>query len=270
MDFNPITEWTSEAMRFWNKMDMWDKELSYLENNGIRLVNLRFVYMGIADSEHFKELFDLFYKHKMLVIPHVWGFDQPGFDSLKNPDYNCKVSGDTMGKFTQRLVDMASQYTNIIAFAIENEINYQDVSPESVTGYISFLTGIVKEKLDVPIIHNLAGYPKYSPEVMKAVIEATDIPCYTIYAKDTDELDYRLGVLNDWMISSGFKINYWLLELNDVPDGTAGFDYSFIDKAFEKGANLINLHANHNTGNPAYSFFTMDGTPKEELILLFR
>jgi len=267
MDFNMITEWTSEGMEFWNKMALWEKELVYLESIGVRFINLRHVYLGPwgQEAERYGPVYDLLYEHKMLVVPHIWAFDHPEFGDLANPDFALKAPPDTMGTWAQRFADIIRPYNNVISVCIENEVNHrEEPTPENVQNYINFVAEIIN--LDVPVIHNLAGYPDIRPEIMKAVLDVTDIPSFTLYSGNLMEYTSRLGNLTAWLNDENYPTSgFWLHETAKLG---GGFTIEYIESAIASGVSVVNLHVNHSSSDSSLNFFDAEGNPVQSLVAI--
>ena len=110
---------------------IYDKELSYLNSIGVRLVHINLVYTanwspGIsAEQERYEAFLDLAYKHKMFVIVHVVGKYFWNFGSLEDPNFDIR-DGDLMGEWVDRMCQILSDYpnSNVVAIIADNELDY--------------------------------------------------------------------------------------------------------------------------------------------------
>jgi len=108
IDLRPILSWDWDPpyrltdAQYWlpEKLAIWDKELGYLESIGVRLVIFNpFYVIGWpgpgSEEERYSAVFDLIYKHKMLVLPHIsariMGRFTPDLDDLTNPDFSWNL-----------------------------------------------------------------------------------------------------------------------------------------------------------------------------------
>ena len=95
---------TGASNEFFNpaSLAIFDKELTYLESAGIRLIHLTFGYVGYnRETERYSGLLDLLYRHKMLVFPLITGKYLPNFGSLTNADFVIGGS-DSLGRWATR------------------------------------------------------------------------------------------------------------------------------------------------------------------------
>ncbi len=270
-----------------------DKELTYLESAGIRLVRIELPYLrwwlpDVADEKAaYSALLDLIYKHRMLVIPGIYSKWIGGFNDLETPDFyrGLQINGkwvpdaDSLGKWAERWVEVVKKYPNVVAVCAENELDYklkaadyswlekdQRYTAERVADYMTFLTGILRQ-VDVPITHNLMAN-RIEPEIKQVCLESIDIPAFDCYENSSERLD---TVLTDFLPWVGVTDGWWCLELNyrcktcrywDV----AGFNNDYIDTIFNHGGRVAILFWSSDAVNPQCGFFDNNGDPKQELI----
>src|ERR1041385_9037303 len=93
-----------------NSLAIIDKELSYLETAGMRVIHANFGYAGYRkEAECYRPLLDLLYKHKMLAFPLISGKWLPYFGSLTHADF--KIDGiDSLSQWAVRWCAVMTNY----------------------------------------------------------------------------------------------------------------------------------------------------------------
>ncbi len=283
----PYGAWYSSA-----NLALYDKELAYLESVGIR-----FVYVGwfpqfssIQDeASAYGNLFDLFYKHKMMVLP-LFSLKNSNceFKDLANPNFSWARPGggiDTAGDWATRWINIVSRYQNVVALIMESEINYplpasqlsnlgctnpvgQNYGALQAANYLSFIKGIFRSKTELPISTTLLGNSKMHPELMAATLATSDFLSFTDYALSITEMDQQLDLLSGWKNSVGKPtVGWWNIELNNgYPPNVNDFNVQYIESLFAHGAGIVTLFAANATRNPTWQFFDNNGNPVPKLV----
>jgi hypothetical protein len=267
---------------------IYDKELAYMHAAGIRLVHMSPYYIadnppGIsADRERYTAFFNLVYKHKMFLIAHIVGKWENNFGNLDNPDFAIGP-GDTMGAWTNRMCEILSGYQNVVAVVADNELDNPLSPPDipiqqaytisAVSKYMDFLTGIIRSKLPVPVIHNLMGC-NLEPQIKQVCLAATDFPCFTMYTSSTAYLNDTLTNLELFIKGLGYSSDgWWFTELNKLSKETEGrfqldvdnFTPEYINEIFNHGASVVVLYRANDASEPTNAFFDTSATPKPPL-----
>lgn len=286
-----VTPWWSPE-----NLPLFDKELSFLESVGIRLVTMNphypcsFTAPGCEDA-NVSPFFDLIYHHKLLFIPHIgcsfldeWSLAE--LNGLANPDFPISYwwegppgehhqATDSYGAFAGRFADMLQKYPNIVAMTIENEIDKpedagEDWSPEVAANFVNYVASIFRARLNVPITHNFVGIPEQRPDIKTAVLPMIDHPGYDLYNSSFSAYETRLNTLVSWLSSIGYPTTgWWMLETNKAwPSDAAGFNSEWIESAFDSGAAIAILHCSNNRSEPTLAFFDDNGDPIPSLVAI--
>lgn len=283
VDFVTILDWyTSEGVQYWvpEKLLIWEKELMFLEAAGVRYITFNPRHLvhwpgTLNEEERWSSVFDLLYEHKMLVLAHIEGKGEPGFDNLTSFDFGMSGPADTMGAFATRFADCIAKYPNIVGVVLDNELNFplpgQDYTPEALGGYLDFLGGIIRPRVNVPMVQNLVGRPSfYRPDLTLAGLDATDWPCFTMYAPSVIQYDAQFRMLTDWLRAVGHPSGgFWVQETDAItPLSAADFTAEWIETAFNYGASVVCLHATNYPNDPSFAFFTTDGDPIPSMVAI--
>jgi len=279
-----------------------EKELTYLENAGFRLIRIEPPYIryweNSADKEKkaWQSLMDMFYRHKMLVISCFIAKWFDGFEDLHIPDFswqlvnkkanNHLIYTDSISQWARRFARTMVNYPNVIAVQVENELDYklteedlgygkkdQNYTVSGVSNYMKMLTDIFNSILYVPLTHNLI--PSFKEVSIKyAALEYVDIPAFDCYAESPAELDLNLYYFFKWMrISDG----WWCMEINYatvVIDNSGKAEWTldsnrmntdFINTVYNRGAALAILFWSNDRNNENWAFFDDRGEPKPVL-----
>lgn len=280
-------------------LSILDKELSYLESIGVRLVRIELQYVrwwlpNTADEKvAYTAFLDLSYKHKMFVIAAIDAKWIGGFNCLEVTDFitgfwtdgKWVATEDSLGQWAERCASIAKGYQNVIGICAENELdlklkvaNYswigedQNYTPERVADYMAFLIGILRQ-VGVPITHNLMGN-QIEPEIKQVCLHSIDIPSFDCYEKTPEILD---TVLTSFLSSVGTTTGWWCLELNyggiekdygktEWVIDTSKFSGEYIDTVFSQGAAVAILSWSNDTKDERRGFFDKDGMPKLQLV----
>ena len=270
-------------------MAILEKELTYLESVGVRLVHvdLRYVrwygdHSVEFEDEVYTEFLDLLCQHKMLVIPMITGKWMPNFNNLTNPDFSWGLwdETDSMGAWARRWAEIVSRYPNVVGVIADNELDSpltaarhwdpnavdQEYGPSEVRDYLSFLTDILRP-IGVPILHKLMANP-LSLDIKSACLTATDFPSFTVYDKGAKDMNANLDSLVLWLEQSGCSASgWWCMELNNgwPPTNIEDFNMHYVDSVFDHGAAIATLFPSNWTGEPTWSFFDDNGDPVPKL-----
>ena len=273
-----------------------DKELTYMESIGIRLIRIdlgyvRWMLPEIQQEENaYKSILDLIYQHKMLLVAQIIGKSMPGFNNLENPDFSwnlntyggTEVGTDSMLAWAERWSGIVGSYQNVVAAVADNELDYkykakdlyympnvqdQNYTPEAVDRYLTLLTGILRQKINVPLTHNLMNN-RTEPEIKRICLSKIDIPAFDFYAETTESLATNLSDYLTWRkVSSG----WWCMELNHMYEKSwtidvDGFNSNFIQTIFDHGAAVTILFWSNSYDKPEEAFFDNYGNAKPQLI----
>ena len=282
IDFRVLLSYDEQGIQYWvpDRLALWEKELAYLESLGMRIVTFDPSYLRHwpgpgTEQTRWSSVFDLIYKHKMLVMPHIEGKDQPGFGNLENPNFGLYDPSDTMGAFANRFADTIANYPNVVAVVLDNELNLpqqgQNYTPAAVQNYLNFLATIIRTKVNVPLVQNLVGEPDDRLDIMKACLSSTDWPCFTLYGRSVTEYNTKLNTLTTWLRDNGYPAKaFWIEEANKtVGDRSmadaAGFNTEYIREALDNGASVVFLHCTHHPTISGFNFFDSQGNPIQSL-----
>lgn len=271
----------------------YDKELSYLQSIGVRIVSVDLLYVrwygnnSLATEEsRYKSLLDLLYQHKMLAVPQHNAKWMWAFDNLTNPDFYIYGSGtesnDTMSVWANRWSHIVSNYSNVVAITIDNELDYklspptypykQNYTAEAAGNYLKLRADIARQA-NVPIIHKLMGNKEWGDQDVKlAALNATDFPAFDIYAWSPQEMGSVLNTLITWINNSGYpKTGWWCMEVNYGSGAemySENFDVGYIDAVFNQGATIALLFPSNYVTKESWQFFNNTGDPKPALVEL--
>jgi hypothetical protein len=137
---------------------------------------------------------------------------------------------------------------------------------------MSFLTGIIRKKVNAPITHNLMLNNQEST-IKEVCLSHVDIPAFDCYANTTKTLDADLKNFNP---SAKGKPGWWCLELNyggmENINGVTQWDINidkfsadYIDTVFKNGASVAILFWSSDVANAKWGFFDERGVPKVQL-----
>jgi len=283
-------------------MALLEKELTYLENAGFRLIRIEPPYIrywgkSISDEQKaWQSLMDMLYQHKMLVISCFIAKWFDGFEDLHTPDFSWQLISnmdkkrliytDSISQWATRFARIMVNYPNVIAVQVENELDYkltkedigydakdQNYTVSGVSNYMKMLTDIFNSILYVPLTHNLV--PSFNEISIKfAALDYVDIPAFDCYAKTTAELDNNLYYFLKWMrIPDGWwcmEINYAVTKVDNTGKAVWTLDSNrmntdFINTVFNRGAALAILFWSNDCNNENWAFFDDRGEPKPVL-----
>ncbi len=268
----------------------WDKILTYLEHSGVRIVSFEpesihnFGGKAGEEFERYSAMFDLIYEHKMLVMPHIVARHQPDADDLSTPDFMRSHSrhSDTVGQWASRFADVMTHYPNTVAVVIENELNIpvggNNYQPEDVANYLSYLKCIINRELNVPVVTNFSGHSEGTTpvrdDIIKAGLDVTDWPCFTIYGDSLELYNTRIKTLTEWLRNNGYPHEgYWIKETNYYswsPPDASNFTVEYLESLINHGASIVLLYAALSADDPGYSFFDNAGNPIKSMENLSR
>ncbi len=275
-------------------MATYEKELAYLQSINVRLIHVELNYIiqytHTVDGEQkaYKDLLDLIYRYKMLVIPEI---ELHG--AYANGDFsNCvlyTIDGvkDTPQLWAARCMDTISRYDNVVGMVVENELDIkmkkadsgyqgfkdQVYTAQDVTNHLTSLIEIVRSKFEGPVIHKLAGTWLIEPEIKKAALDVTDLGAFDCYASSSDRMDSFLEELQAWLNNAGHpSTGWWCMEFNAgwAPVVWDGLDSSLIQSIFDHGATIAIFYVSNWSTEPASQLFGNDGNPNEQLVRLAR
>jgi len=264
---------------------MMDKILAYLQDKGMRLVTM---WLGnytqnppgvSANPERYGPVLDLIYKHKMLVIPHLVLKYEPEFNNLADPNWVMRGDVGRVSDFVNVWSDYFATRPNVVGVFAESEIDNplvaawdpsapgdQAYTAVQVAPYMDLLTGIMRAKLSVPVLHNLIGTDLRNPEIKEVVLAKTDWPCFTFYPKSLKELNTMTGNLAAWLNSRGHSAqNLWAVELNTWEDCGVNLTPTYISNLFTATYAVAILWASHSTTPLWFGLFDTSGNPTEAM-----
>ena len=285
MDLSLYAPSASDTGAWWlpENLAFIDHELSYLESVGMRLIGVDVTYIRfyVPDEEEsaYTALFDLFYAHKMLVIPLINFKRIPGFDNLEelNFSWNLSILGgpdevDTMEEWTTRWATIVSRYSNVVAVQADNELDWklpaselpfssedQNYTPENVEAHLTYFMGILRGILSVPIVHNLM-MNRLELEIKQVCRDMVDIPEFDIYVASAAEIVPEIDYTLPWLGVTG---NWWCREINCRVGGrlnSHGFTADWIDDVFARKATVAMMFTSNFWGGEA-GFFDDYGDP---------
>jgi hypothetical protein len=276
-----------------DNLDIYDRELTYLESVGVRVVAVHLKYIRWYTPNHsiqeeeagFTALLDLIYKHKMLIIAQVTGKWMPNFSNASNPDFSWNVNGgtDSWGAFLERCSNILAKYSNVVAVSADNELddllkaedcpwdpNFtdQNYGPAEVTNYLNFFMGILRQ-LSVPVIHKLEGTSLERLDIKAACLAATDFPAFDCYATNAKDMDTQLDNLVSWLSQAGFPTTgWWCMEFNAGwdPVKLGNLNVGLIESIFNHGATIAILFPSNWSIEPTWQLFDNDGKPVPKLV----
>jgi hypothetical protein len=196
---------------------------------------------------------------------------------------------DSLGEWAVRWSSIVSRYQNVVAVNADNELDYklqpqdfpgdpyaeiktQKYTADMVGRHMSFLTGIIRKKVNAPITHNLMLNNQEST-IKEVCLSHVDIPAFDCYANTTKTLDADLKNFNP---SAKGKPGWWCLELNyggmENINGVTQWDINidkfsadYIDTVFKNGASVAILFWSSDVANAKWGFFDERGVPKVQL-----
>ena len=192
-----------------------------------------------------------------------------------------------MVQWTERWTEYISRYPNVVAVVIDNELDLpfvlrplpfltigQRYKPAAVEDYLHFITGIIRSRVDVPIVHKLTSFISDNPEIKLACLRATDFPAFDCYGSTAAVMDTRLAELLQWVGSSGFAATgWWCLEVGSGEgrnvDAT-DFNVGYVENVFAHGASLAMLFCDYTSVIPEASLFDVNGSPAPELVAILQ
>lgn len=266
-------------------LERWDRILDYLEDAGVRIVSFEpesiYHFGGEAgeEFERYSSLLDLIFEHKMMVIPLFEAKHQPDAGDLSNPDFDMAYSNgtDTVGKWAFRFAKVMDKYPNVVSILVGNELNIPfnniQYDPDNVSAHIVFIKDIIQSVIDVPVVTSFAGYYENDipvrDDIIKAGLDVTDWPCFTIYGDSLELYNERITILTSWLQENGYPHDgYWVKETNYYswsPPDASKFSVEYLDSLFAQGASIALLYAALSEDDPGYSFFDRKGYPIESM-----
>jgi len=275
------TEAPNLSGAFWESSNvaLFEKELSYLESVGIRVILANFPYAAASSLEEerarYEGLMNQLTQHKMLVIAQIQNRWKDNF-FLGDFAYSWWYGGvqDTASKFTKRLATYLLPYNNLISISLENEPNFyvndQLYTPAHLQDYLTWMGRIIGSRIpDIPITVLLSQSVNKYPALAHAGLNATDWPFFTVYETSSARLNTRLSThLVPFMQSAGYSgTGWWTGEFNANYPGppydisTAHCTLEFIDEIFKNGCALACLFCVNRVNDPESAWFDINGEP---------
>jgi len=265
---------------FWDPDDLAiiEKELSYLQSIGVRLITLDLFYVGLNNEQsRYSPILNLLRDHKMFVFPVITGKWESGFDNLTIPDFpiSGKYGDDTMGNWTLRWLDVVTSYDNVVAISVENELDCpnpnQYYSGEQVSIYLDFLKGIVRSRTNLPITSKQYYTTWSNLEVKRAILAKAEFPTDTDYSFNTIDHEDRLNRWTTFLGENNKSISgWWTGEINKYEDSggidTPNFTVEYIEQAFNHGASVVCLWTMNRYAQTSVGFFDANGNPSNALL----
>jgi len=249
-----------------------EAELAWMQTQGIRIVHMVFPHES-GLTTHFSTALDLFYQHKMLVIPQLVLKWETKFDP---PTENFLISGaNYRDDFVAGFANTVSAYDNVVALCIENEINYSyaaaalNYTASQAATYIKQCRAIVKGYTNIPFTTKVMTYfdNAHYNSIELACLPFTDIACYDSYESSVANFDTAFNTINGRISTYGLPSYHWQTEFG-TPTGNdpsaPAMTAAMITNAFEEGAALVILFvANRNFGaqDSDWAFFDAAGDP---------
>lgn len=270
---------TGLQIAFWDPADLAiiEKELSYLQSIGVRLITLDLYYVGLNNEQsRYSPILNLLRAHKMLVFPVITGKSLPGCNNLTVPDF--PISGgygdDSMGNWTLRWVDVVKNYSNVVAISVENELDCpnpgQYYSGEQVFVYLDFLEGIVRSRTNLPITSKQYFTTWSDLEVKRAILAEAEFPTDTDYSINTTDHENRLDRWTTFLGENNRSVSgWWTGEINIFNDSgidTPNFTVEYIEQAFNHGGSVVCLWTMNRYQQPGVGFFDANGDPTNALL----
>jgi hypothetical protein len=278
-------------------MALLEKQLIYLESIGVRFIRANMGYVrpyGLNLTQERAALtafLDLLYKHKMLVCIFAVNKYRVQFGDLTNPDFSWPTVGgtDSIAAWTGRWTDVASGYPNIVAVNPENELDMklrssdfpsypdakdQNYTAEAVSNYLTFVMGIIRQKINAPFTHNIV-FNQMEPQIKNSCVSLSDIPSFDCYKSSADQLSKDGTTVLPLL---GIEGGWWVTELNyGTPVQTSPgvwanrvdvtkFNVSLIEAVFNNGGTVATLFWSIDSRQPNKAFFDNDGNPKPQLV----
>jgi hypothetical protein len=256
-----------------------DKEVSYLQSVGVRTIELLLVYEGPyqKESERYKPVLDIMYKHKMLVMPLFTLKWVKGFGNLQNPD--IPLDGDTLSGLVSRWCSVVSSYPNVTAIYVENEldlrVNGQTYDGAAAGAYMKLLTGLFRQNVDLPLLTKVMGYfpGGVIDQIKEAILPTVDIPAFDIYQSDAAKMGGIIDRTNTWLITRDYAPKrWWAGEYNasDANNRTVAsrLNSSFLDATFSRSVPIVHMWPAHRVQEPTAAFFDLDGKPIPALVTM--
>lgn len=266
--------------RYWlpENLGRIDKILTYLEQSGVRIVQwypCNINWWGGEpgqEKERYSTVFDLIYKHKMLVMVQIIGKGQENFGQPSNYDFILDESEglDTMGAFASRWIEVINDYPNVVSVILDNELNIplegQTYDSDYLRGYLAFLLDIMRPKIDALFVCNMGDVPRKNGDMVNTCINSTDWPCITHYGADLDSYSSRLGEIKTWLKNNEYNNKgFWIEETNRYrwpgPGHSNLFTIEFLQDAIYQGASVVLMHTTMSPSDPGFSFFDNKGKP---------
>jgi hypothetical protein len=197
------------------------------------------------------------------------------FNDLYEVDFRLP-DGDSLSEWAIRWCSVMSDYPNIIAVSIENELDYrlkeQTYTASDAANYMSFLTEIFRGQLQVPILTKLVGhFPGGEQDAIKeAVLPYVDLVGFDSYAGSPQIMGDMANDIQLWMEKRGYSTEgWWMTETNTLSNGIISadeFGVPYLESIFNHGASVVFLWPANRVKEPGTAFFYFDGVPRPVLI----
>jgi hypothetical protein len=260
---------------FWDASNLaiLDKEYTYLQSKGVRIIHIEFPYWyGILS--HYASALQIAYNHKMLAVPliplkYLRYYNLPDvtdyFNISNGPDFNIKgeMASVSIANWTSAMI----AYPNVVTLCFENELDYplsgQSYTASNAVAYMQMARGIIQAKTNLPIITKLCSYDPLRQAMEDALIPYSVIPAHDIYQANAGDYTSILTATKAWYTAKQRDQLMWLMEMGapsgDAPN-IASMTKPVVDAALAFAGCCFFWAMNNQSGDGDY--FDSAGNPK--------
>jgi hypothetical protein len=250
-----------------------NKEFTYLQSHGVRLVDINmgwgFWVYPLSHPDGIKVLLDAAFKCHLLVSIEL--------DDHFNKEFDCSIDrlivpGRTYSQWFNDFWDIAKNYSNIVAFSLENEIDEDGrFNSQQVGSYMTWLYSVVSNETSLPTYTKLVPYFGNSTEntLKKVILNLTCIPCIDPYATSVADMNSLCSSWAQFLMQNGKSSEKWWVgetnKMNHQPPNweldTTNYTPDFLEALFENKASLVTLYPMNYPSQPTWPFFDANGDP---------
>jgi hypothetical protein len=257
--------------------DYWDAanitilhaELDYLQSVGVRLLHME---MGIAfdgDPTHYDDLLQLYYDHKMLVIPlfTVRG-KWDNWDNLTTLNWVINA-GKTVTDYLTEWVNHVKAFSNVVAIVLEDELDMlgeYTYTAIRAGDYMNLLHTTARALTSLPLLTKFVryNYNAFALSAQNVLIPYSAIACIDLYGESEYEFTDQNNLCSAGYSTKSKPSQMWITETNYDYYGldATGMTKAMVDGMLAANASVVMLFAMYGTtGYPAARFFDEEGVP---------
>jgi hypothetical protein len=252
-----------------DNMALLNKELDYLQGKGVRLYQVNLWLWG---EDAYDGLLQMFYDHKMLVVPLFSGTGESNFGDLTTTDFVVDSTG-TISTFFAAWLKHVKSFQNVVSIIIENELDIQmsgsSYTLSNVTKYMDMLYNYAKANTTLPILtkFGVLNYDANAASVQNAFLHYSAIPAFDLYYTDATSFGSGCTTTSNWYSTKTSVSQMWVTEANYAYAREPGyynatkFTKDMVDAMFSHNVSAVFLFAVQDKYDSSAMFFDTLGNP---------